>query len=284
MSKELDLLSDFGTQSPDVLSRLVWKLATHRFLSSDRRRRIRKSLAARFSGPFDLRIDDIFMRAYPMENYCDRIAIGRGHLPESAERGLIGPLLKPGMVFVDIGANVGTYSLFVAQRCQDSATIISFEPHPRTFAKLSYNIRANGFSAIEAVNQGVGPQAGRMVLHSSGGSNIGTASLLPQAAGDKHQVEIKVGLLSHALKSRMIGQVDLLKIDIEGFEDRALLPLMTDEHVALWPKALLIETALKEHWQTDCVAELLARGYTNAGQTGENILLLHPEAKGRSEP
>ena len=254
----------------------MWTLATHKALSSTTRGKIRKSLAQRFPGPFDVTADGVNIRAYPFENYCDRIAIGRGHLPEIPERTLIGPLLRPGMVFVDIGANIGTYSLFVASRCSDRARILSFEPHPRTFAKLAFNVRANGFSSIEAINEGVGAEKGEVSLYSSGGNNIGTASILPQAVGKENRVDIKVAVLAETLAARNIERVDLLKIDIEGFEDRALLPLMSVENETLWPAAILIETVLRQHWQADCVAELTARGYTIAGDTGENILLRHP--------
>ena len=274
--QELDLETDFGTRAPGALSRLIWTLATHKALSSNTRGKIRKSVARRFPGPFDVTADGVGIRAYPFENYCDRIALGRRHLPEIPERQLIGPLIKPGMVFVDIGANIGTYSLFVARQCRDDARIFSFEPHPRTFAKLTYNIRANGYSSIEPINEGVGSENGQLRLHSSGGTNIGTASILAEAVDSKHQVDIKVAPLRETLASRGVERVDLLKIDIEGFEDRALLPFMAKDNKPLWPAAILIETVLRQHWQTDCISELTTRGYTVAGDTGENLLLLHP--------
>jgi FkbM family methyltransferase len=274
--RELDVESEFGSRGPGVASRLVWKLATHGALGSGTRRRIRKLLARHFPGPFDISVDGIRIRAYPLENYCDRIVLGRQHLPEIPERELIAPLLRPGMVFVDIGANIGTYSLFVANRCGGKARILSLEPHPETFSKLAYNVRANGFSAIETINQGVGPEQGRLRLYSSGGSNIGTASIVPEAVNNKHQVDIEIVPLGDLLKSRMIERVDLLKIDIEGFEDRALLPLMTPQNRPLWPGAILIETVLRQHWQTDCIARLISLGYSISGDTGENLLLLHP--------
>ncbi len=274
--QELDLDTDFGSRKPGPVPRLVWTLATHKALSSNTRGKIRKSLARHFPGPFDVTADGVGLRAYPFENYCDRIALGRGHLPEIPERRLIGPLLRPGMVFVDIGANIGTYSLFVAEQCSDNARIVSFEPHPRTFAKLSYNIRANGYSSIEPINEGVGSERGQLRLHTSGGTNIGTASILAEAIDSKHHVEIKVAPLCETLAQRNIERIDLLKIDIEGFEDRALLPFMANDNKSRWPAAVLIETVLRQHWQADCVAELTERGYTIAGDTGENLLMLHP--------
>ncbi|MDA4843787.1 FkbM family methyltransferase [Hoeflea poritis] len=274
--RELDLISDFGTRKLGFLPHLIWKLATHRDIDRQRRKFIRKNFARRFPGPYDVKVEGILMRAYPLENYDDRIAVGRGNLPEIPERGLIEPLLKPGMVFVDIGANVGSYSMYVASHCRDEATILAFEPHPRTFSKLSFNVRANGFSSIETINQAVGPQKARMRLYSSGGTNIGTASILPEAATDHQFVDVKVAPLAEALKARMIERIDLLKIDIEGFEDRALMPLLVDQHKACWPRAVLIETVLKNLWEHDCIARLKDLGYRIAANTGENLLLLHP--------
>ncbi len=275
-SSGLDLISHFGSRKPGFAPRLAWKLATHRNLDRKIRKFIRKRFARRYSGPFDVEAEGVKIRAYPMENYCDRIAIGRGVLPELPERALIKPYLKPRMVFVDIGANIGTYTLYVAKVCGEGARIVSFEPHPRTYSKLLYNAKANGFARIETINRGVGPARSQTQLYSSGGTNIGTASILPDAAGDKEQVDIKIVPLADALKSHLVRNVDLLKIDIEGYEDQALMPLMTSEHEALWPGAILIETVLRQHWQEDCVAHLQSLGYRLAGDTGENMLMLHP--------
>ena len=275
-SSGLDLISQFGARKPGPVPRLAWKLAIHRSLDRKYRKIIRKRIASRFPGPFDVDAEGVMIRAYPLENYCDRIAVGRGMLPERTERSLIMPYLKPRTVFVDIGANIGTYSLFVARTCSEEARVLAFEPHPRTYSKLMYNAKANGFSRIEIVNRGIGPVRSQMRLFSSGGTNIGTASILPDAAGDKEHVDIEIVPLSDALKSHLVRHVDLLKADIEGYEDQALMPLMTPENEALWPRAILIETVLKQHWKEDCIEHLMSLGYSLAGDTGENMLLLHP--------
>ena len=121
-----------------------------------------------------------------------------------------------------------------------------------------------------------GRRAARCAFFSSGGTNIGTASLLPDAAGRKESVDIGIVPLATALRDRGIDHVDLLKIDIEGYEDRALMPLLVRDHQALWPRAVLIETVLKRHWAEDCLARLEALDYRVAGDTGENVLFLHP--------
>lgn len=113
-----------------------------------------------------------------------------------------------------------------------------------------------------------GRRAARCAFFSSGGTNIGTASLLPDAAGRKESVDIGIVPLATALRDR--------GIDIEGYEDRALMPLLVRDHQALWPRAVLIETVLKRHWAEDCLARLEALDYRVAGDTGENVLFLHP--------
>ncbi|MEM9106664.1 MAG: hypothetical protein AAGC96_13505 [Pseudomonadota bacterium] len=66
--QELDLVSDFGYRKPGLISALVWTLATHKSLSSTTRGKIRKSLARRFPGPFDVTAESVRLRAYPFEN------------------------------------------------------------------------------------------------------------------------------------------------------------------------------------------------------------------------
>jgi FkbM family methyltransferase len=269
----LDTVSEFGSRKPNILASAVWRLATHRLIRQQSRKAIRKRLASSFPGPFDVEAEGVRMRAYPYENYCDRTIVGRGVLPEIPERRLLGPFLHPGMVFVDIGANVGTYSLFVARCCGDNARILAFEPHPRTFTKLAYNVKINQFGSIETINQGTGPKRGRLDLFTSGGTNIGTASLHEGAINARERVAIKITTLSEALSVRHIRKVDLIKVDVEGYEDQALLPLMQEQFRHLWPKAVLLEMVLRQHWKTDCIGHLRSLGYREIGSTSENSLL-----------
>jgi FkbM family methyltransferase len=266
----LDTASAFGSRPPSRFARLVWALTVAGDIPQPRRKAIRKHFAARLAGPYDVTAGGIAFRAYPAENRDDRMLVGRGELPEAAEHALIAPLLAPGMVFVDIGANVGTYALFVARRAGPAARVIAFEPHPRTFAKLAFN-QADG---VVAKNLAIAAEAGTMPLYSDGGGNIGHASLLKEGAGAVRGMEtVEVAPLASVLAGLGIERVDLLKIDVEGFEDRALLPLFEQAPEALWPRAILIETVLAGLWQRNCLSELAAHGYRKAGETAENVLL-----------
>lgn len=271
---ELDTTSPFGNRRPGIVARISWKIATASWLPGNLRKSVRKTYGYRAPGPFDIQVDGLNFRAYPAENYCDRVMFGRSALPEPAERALARDLVSTGMVFVDIGANVGTYSLDIARRAGPDATILAFEPHPRTFAKLSFNCAANSATGIRLFNKGIGPQEGKMELWSDGGGNIGHASLLPESAGKavaKESVDIVV--LAAVLATERINHIDLLKIDIEGFEDQALLPMFERAPKRLWPAAILLETVHRHLWKTDCLERLAELGYRVADETVENVLL-----------
>jgi len=271
----LDTATAFGQRVPSRFARLVWALTVASAIPRPRRKAIRKHFAGRCAGPFDVTAGGIAFRAYPAENRDDRMLVGRGELPEAEEHALIAPLLKPDMVFVDIGANVGTYALHVAASAGPAARVIAFEPHPRTFAKLAYNIEANGARNVVAQNLAIAAEAGTMELYSDGGGNIGHASLLREGAGAVRSTQVvPVAPLASVLARQGIERVDLLKIDVEGFEDRALLPLFDQAPRPLWPKAILIETVLSALWRRDCLAVLADSGYRRAGETEENVLLV----------
>lgn len=273
----LDTTSPFGNRAPSPFARSVWAAAMKPDLPRARRKAIRKHFAASRGGPFDVAVGGIAFRAYPAENRDDRMLVGRGELPEAEEHALIAPLLAPEMVFVDIGANVGTYSLFVAARAGPGARVIAFEPHPRTFAKLAYNLAANGASTVDARNLAIAGEAGTMTLYSDGGGNVGHASLLREGAGEVRGGEtVEVAPLADVLAQSDVEAIDLLKIDVEGYEDRALLPLFEQAPKQTWPRAILIETVLSELWQRDCFGVLAQAGYSRAGETTENVLLTRP--------
>ncbi len=266
-----DTKSAFGTKRPSAAARVAWLAATNRYLPQRLRRRLRKATATRFAGPFDIEAEGVRLRAYPAENHCDRTALGRGHLPEVPERALIGPLIKPGMVFVDIGANVGVYSLFISSRTDGTARVIAFEPHPRSFSKLWFNCTINGFRSINCINAAVGAHKGEASLFSDGGGNVGGASLRGEAIVPNRSDRVAVVGLAETLSALDIPVIDLLKIDVEGYEDEALLPLF-DADAAFWPRHILLETVHAGLWQRDVDKALRDHGYRVIGQTAENSL------------
>ncbi len=271
---ELDSDSPIGTHHARFWQKLIWQICDWPPLPQTWRQKLRKRYARKVVGPFDITHDEMRFRLYPSENYCDRVLFGREELPEKSEHEALLDVLKPGMVFVDIGANVGTYSIFVSVKLGGDCTVLAMEPHPRTYQKLQFNLQANDISTDSAHNVGVGPSRGKIQLWSDGGSNIGHTSMVKGGTSNpKVSHEVDIVPLVDLLQENSISVVDVLKIDIEGFEDQALAPFFDTAEEALWPRHILLEIAHQKLWQRDLMAMLEARGYSERFRSKENRLL-----------
>ncbi|SDU46924.1 FkbM family methyltransferase [Stappia sp. ES.058] len=268
-----DVNSPFGTYRAGGRARLAWALADRHELSPRWRKRLRAFVARHYRGPYDREAEGLRFRLYPGANYDDRKIMARGRLPERDEHGLLSDCLRPGAVFVDIGANVGSYSLDAARR---GARVLAIEADSETAAKLAFNLAANSLGDVEVENVAVGARDEVLDLWSEP-SNCGFATLVSDLttgewAGDWKSRPVQVRPLADILVDHRIARVDVLKIDVEGFEDRALLPYVNRLEDDDLPGAILLETNCRDHWQHDCIAELQARGYRAAGATKDNTI------------
>jgi hypothetical protein len=84
---------------------------------------------------------------------------------------------------------------------------------------------------------------------------------------------VHMNTLSRLLAAESVSRIDSLKIDIEGYEDRALLPYFQSTPVEYWPAAIVIEHAHPESWNKDCLSELARLGYKVVRRIGLNTLL-----------
>jgi FkbM family methyltransferase len=177
-----------------------------------------------------------------------------------------------GGVFVDVGANVGTYALALARQVGAGGKVIAIEPHPVTQARLAFNRAASGYTQVTLVAAAAGPSDGELMIETDGG-NLGASHVV---SGERAGNAIRVPSLrlQRILGDAGVAQVDALKIDVEGFEDRVLTGFFQDAPQALWPRAVVIEHLSRNEWLQDCVADMLARGYAEAGRTRSNTLLV----------
>ena len=268
----IDTKSSYGCYRNSGIALFAWRLSNHRIFSAKTRRRLRKLLARHFPGPFDHEVSDIKWRLYPEQNYCDRIIFSRDHLPEQAEHKALAELIRPGMCFVDVGSNVGTYALFIAKMSGYGARVLALEPQPETYQKLLFNLKINGAQNVLPLQVACGPEKTSMRLW-SGVSNIGHTSLLEQGASNNTQAfDVQVVPLLDIVREQGIERIDVLKIDVEGFEDQVLVPYFASADKTLWPRHVLIETAHAGIWQDDVIALMKSSGYKAIFETKENLL------------
>jgi len=175
-------------------------------------------------------------------------------------------------VFVDIGANVGTYALVLARHVGTRGTVIAIEPHPVTFARLSFNNTASAFTQVRLVAAAAGPTNGDLMIETDG-DNLGASHIVMGTAA-RGAIRVPSWRLERILGDAGVAKVDALKIDVEGFEDRVLTGFFKDAPKALWPRAVVIEHLSRDEWQEDCIADMRRRGYVEAGKTRSNTLLL----------
>jgi FkbM family methyltransferase len=186
---------------------------------------------------------------------------------------LLETAIRPGYVFVDIGANVGTYSLFVAQRAGPSSRVLAVEPHPEAQRRLACNLALNGLDWVEIAATALAEAAGRVELLIND-RNIGSTSLRDgwEPGTLRSRIEVPCETLLTLVRRHGLTHIDALKADVEGAEDRVLAPFLAEAPRALWPRLLIIEDGSRE-WRQDLPALLHAGGYVTRLTHGGNIVL-----------
>lgn len=122
--------------------------------------------------------------------------------------------LKPGAVFIDVGANVGAFTLHCAKRVGPNGKVISFEPGDGAYEKLHSNVKANAFEGrIELLKAGAGDKDCTMVL---AGNHEAWFTLHLSEEGDGPSVQVRS--IDSVVREKQLKRVDLIKVDAEGFE------------------------------------------------------------------
>lgn len=124
--------------------------------------------------------------------------------------------LQPGQAFVDVGANLGLWTLVAASAVGSEGRVVSFEPNPRTFEKLVANVARNGFAErvvarAEAVSEGAGAVAFRCAAE----HNVSAIA----ETGDRDTVSVPTISIDAVLAGRVVHG---MKLDTEGHELAAL--------------------------------------------------------------
>jgi FkbM family methyltransferase len=223
------------------------------------------------AGPVDVPYQGASFRFYHQASATERGALFNPDY-NLEELGFLRAHLPAGGVFVDIGANVGTYALVLAQHVGANGTVIAVEPHPVTHARLQFNNTASGYKQTRLVAAAVSDSDGEVLIETDGG-NLGASHIVTGTA-TADTIKVPALRLKRILEEAGVTKVDALKIDIEGFEDRALLPFFKEAPQALWPRAVVIEHLSHDEWREDCIADMRTRGYTEAGRTRSNTFLL----------
>lgn len=138
-------------------------------------------------------------------------------------------LLVPSTVFLDVGANIGFWTVPMGlSLARQGGAIHSFEPVPTNFLRLTENVSRNSLNCVVTLHQvGLSDQNGtaRISLREDflRGAETGNAALFIDAEDERYQaISVKIARLDDFIHSLGVSTVDLLKVDIEGHEDKFL--------------------------------------------------------------
>jgi FkbM family methyltransferase len=163
--------------------------------------------------------------------------------------------LPRGAVVLDVGANLGMFSLHVA-RDHGAGRVLAFEPFPESFALLKRNAERNRLDAIHPIPLAIAGEAGTRELHMQG--RHGVHSLFG-TSGDA--VRIECITLADAFARFEVARCDFLKLDCEGAEYEILLSAPSAVYARIDRVALEYHDWITEHHHDELVTRLTAEGF-----------------------
>jgi FkbM family methyltransferase len=130
---------------------------------------------------------------------------------------LLADIVKPGFFCLDIGANVGYYSLLMSELCGHDGKTIAIEPNPKICELLRYTEANHGWN-FPIVEGALADKAGKATLTipdmSHGGATIKPNDLIP----GRSQIEVQTWSVDELVKQFNLPRVDVIKMDVEGVE------------------------------------------------------------------
>jgi FkbM family methyltransferase len=244
--------SQFGAFAPTPAQKLLIGLANATWLGRGGARWVMSSLIERIRpGPVDVERFGLKLRLhhYGTQYSEKKMLLKIAHY----DREEIAHLLRnagDAFHFADIGAHTGVYSYAVKSKCP-AARIAAFEPNPSYYRRLAFNVRSNALADFHVVQAAVGARRGIGSFHFERDSMVGGGPAF----------EVEVVPLYDALLEKGFKRLDGMKIDIEGYEDRALFPYFEAAPAEFRPRTLVIEHGQKHHWERDCLALCASLGY-----------------------
>ncbi|GCD43748.1 FkbM family methyltransferase [Streptomyces paromomycinus] len=179
--------------------------------------RIRRA-RTRFGATFVTDTQDLIQR------YIYLFGVWEPHLTRWLER-----RLRPGDVFVDVGANIGYYSLLASRLVGEKGAVVALEASPDFHRVLRKQVALNGCGNVRAVNAAISDREEMLTFILASSHNMGANSIVPYAGEAESTFEVAAQPLSDVLSADELARARVIKIDVEGAEGsvvRGLDPLL----------------------------------------------------------
>lgn len=229
----------------------------------------RKLVKGAMRRPVDIEVFGRKMRLNGARNIAERRLLIQPQHFDPTERAALAAHLTPGDVAIDIGANVGAYTLFMAGIVGPGGRVIAVEPQPSVLSRLRENLSFNPALTVTVVETALGASVGEVVFETNV-TNEGEGRVAKSA--DANGIKVAMTTLQSLLAGQGVDRLAAMKIDVEGAEPQVLLPFFETAPRSVWPEMIVLERG-DSRWDVDLITRLKEFGYREAGATRLNAIL-----------
>lgn len=207
--------------------------------------------------PFEIRVRNVRITGHSTD-LIQRYLYWFGVWEPDLTRFMLGRMAAhPSRTFIDVGANIGYFSLLVA-KAHATARVVSVEASPPTLAKLHHHIQLNQLNNIRVIPQAASDHQGSIDLFLSAPNNEGATTTLPDIH-DSASIRVACAPLARLLSAEELQTARLIKIDVEGAEAPVLRGL--EPALAALPHdvELIVELSARSHPDTEAIFSLMKR-------------------------
>jgi FkbM family methyltransferase len=139
-------------------------------------------------------------------------------------RKVVRDILRPGDVFVDVGANIGYFSTLASALVGDDGLVVGFEPDPRALKRLKENVAINRRGNVVLIEKVCSDREGTATFNVAAHMGWSTAISSTGALAIENRIDVEQYVLDNILKEPFLRDrtIRLIKIDVEGYEPRVL--------------------------------------------------------------
>jgi FkbM family methyltransferase len=160
--------------------------------------------------------------------------------------------LRPGDTFIDVGANIGYLSTLGSSLVGPNGAVVAIEPAPAARAALQENVAMNGLTNIRLVAAAVSDRDGELPLFVGPIYDSGITTTVARRFGLREQGRVRAAPLGSLVTREELASTRVLKIDVEGAEDRVLAGLLSSVDAIAADADLIVEVIPK--WWSDSQA------------------------------
>lgn len=264
-------MNDFFKYKPTIIVRFILFMVKIGF-GRGKLKRLLSNILKKYNKKeyLDIVYNGLKLRLSPLGNTIESKILLSSKIREEIELNEVKKAVGDRGVFIDVGANIGYYSLFAAKF--GAKQIISFEPNPTLSNRFKKNIELNQFQEIITVFEcALGDKKGNAKLNLNE-MDLGSSSLLKNDISTNF-INVEVYSLLEILETNGINEIDALKIDVEGFEDKVMKTFFEKSNTKLYPKIVIVEDSAQNLWKWDMISWMYQHGYKSVKRSKSNLIL-----------